>query len=253
MSLHEEQKKKKEIKIFKLFLEICPYQIVKKSVTSKNPPEADILCRTTTDEMIAFELVECVQENIAKSFTDSKNLKKIFHDKLNELPLEQKKQYEINFHNALISIDFSENSTVNQKKSAIFKIFDFLLTLKKNAEGEYSFASSLNLKDIVKWIYISREKFNGPICDIINSGTFNDPSQNRIKDKFQKKYETNSKIELLAYYEIQPEISEDIWKPKLKELKEFIQYNIENSLFKRVWLFSVPQNKILYDYPSADC
>jgi len=67
-----------------------------------------------------------------------------------------------------------------------------------------------------------------------------------IEDKFNKKYTNKNNIELLAYYALQPEISENHW---LTETVDYIQDNIVNSPFKRVWIYSYTKNKILYLYP----
>lgn len=59
-----------EIPIFQCFINRCNLSLDPTSVQKRNPPEADILCRTTEGEVIAFELVELCDSNMAKNRKD---------------------------------------------------------------------------------------------------------------------------------------------------------------------------------------
>jgi len=64
--------------------------------------------------------------------------------------------------------------------------------------------------------------------------------------KFNQKYITESNIELLAYYELQPEIPESNWLPLVDK---FVQHNIKDSVFQRIWICSATKNEIVFVYP----
>jgi hypothetical protein len=73
-----------------------------------------------------------------------------------------------------------------------------------------------------------------------------DPIEQRIEVKLRKKYRTKHIAELLVYYELQPELPADYWiLPAMDSVIE----KAAKSIFKRVWLYSVIQNKIIYTFP----
>lgn len=231
---------KKEIYIFKKFAKLCPYSIDLRSIIKKEPPEPDISCSLSDGSIIAFELTEIIDEDLIRSFSDSIRLKEAFNDELEQL--------EANFNNALIYIAFTEGILFRRKKNSIQKIIYYLLTLDKTTEGVFK---PKDLIDIVKFISISRGVI-GPIIDVESSAWVDDPCKERIKRKFEKKYETESNnVELLAYYELQPIEPESILEYKLNSLKEFVKNNIKSSVFRRVWIYSIRKNKIVFIYPSC--
>jgi len=230
----------KEIYIFKKFAKLCPYSISLNSIIKKEPPEPDISCSLLDGIIIAFELVEIIDEDLARSFNDSIRLKEAFNDELEQL--------EENFNNALIYIAFNKEILFRRKKNSIQKIINYLLTLDKTTEGEFK---PKDLIDIVKFISISRGVI-GPIIDVESFAWIDDPCEERIKRKFEKKYETESNnIELLSYYALQTKEPENILEYKLYSLKKFIKNNIKSSVFQRVWIYSARENRIIFVYPSC--
>jgi len=230
----------KEIYIFRKFAKLCPYSINLDSIIKKEPPEPDILCSLPDGSIIAFELTEIIDEDLAGSFNDSIRLKEAFNDELEQL--------EANFNNALIYIAFTEGILFRRKKNSIQKIINYLLTLDKTAEGVFK---PEDLIDIVKFITISRGVI-GPIIDVESFAWIDDPCKECIKRKFEKVYKTESNnIELLAYYELQPKEPENILECKLYSLKKFIKNNIKSSVFQRVWIYSARENRIIFVYPSG--
>jgi hypothetical protein len=229
-----------------MFSKIALYPIDLSSIKKKEPPGPDIFCNLLDGTKIAFELVECIDVSIARSVYDSLNLKRVFYDNLKNLPKEKKKIFTLNFKNASIYVAFSKETSFIKKKSAISKIFDFLLTLKNTANGKFNFSSYRDIRGVVRWIYIQRGEFAGPIFDIEAATSFADPAKEYIKRKFKKKYKIKCMTELLAYYELQPELPQNHWLPNLRE---FIENNIKTSVFQRVWIYSIAQNKIIFVYP----
>lgn len=231
---------KKEIYIFKKFAKLCPYSIDLRSIIKKEPPEPDISCSLSDGSIIAFELTEIIDKDLARSFNDSIRLKEAFNNELEQL--------EKNFNNALIYIVFNKEILFRRKKNSIQKIINYLLTLDKTAEGEFR---PKDLIDIAKFITIGRGVI-GPEIDVESSAWVDDPCKERIKRKFEKKYETESNnIELLAYYELQPKEPANILEYKLNSLKEFVKNNIKSSEFQRVWIYSTRGNKIIFVYPGS--
>lgn len=242
------QQAKNEIRIFKKFARLCPYSIHLNSITKKEPPEPDISCNLSDGSTIAFELVECIDNSIAQSIYDSSKLKKTFDDKLERLLQERKERFKVNFRNALIYIAFIKRISANKKMLSIPTILDYLLTLESTAEGKFDLRSHPDLKNIVRWISIKRGKFAGPIFNVEAVTFFAEPAKERVEDKFKKQYKTKCKTDLLAYYELQPELPENHWLPSVQD---FVKNNIKTSVFRRAWIYSVTKNKIIFVYPSS--
>lgn len=244
------QQAKKEVRIFKMFAKLTPYSIPIRlsSITKKEPPEPDISCNLSDGTAIAFELVECIDNSMAGPIYDSLRLKKVFENMLERLPNGKKERFKVKFKNASICVAFVKGISVNKKKSAISTIFDYLLTLENTAEGKFNLRSSRHLKDAVRWVSITRGGFVGPLFDVEAVTSFVDSVKVRIRDKFRKEYKTKSKTELLVYYELQPEIPGDDWLPSVEK---FVENNIKTSVFQRVWIYSIPQNKIICVYPAV--
>lgn len=237
---------KNELRVFKEFAKVCPYPINFGSIEKRKPPEPDILCKLLDGSSLTFEVSECIDERIAGSIYDSIELRQAFNSELGKLPKEEKQKIKTNFSDASIYVVFCKGISKNKKLRSIKTIFDYLLNLKNDAEGKFDLKLNHYLKNVVRWILIQRG-VSGPIFDIEATTSFSDPVQERIKDKFfKKRYKTNTDIELLCYYELQPELPESTWP---SSVKKFVKTNLENSPFRRVWIYSVTKNKIIYVYP----
>lgn len=70
---------------------------------------------------------------------------------------------------------------------------------------------------------------------------------NKSMEKFGKKYQADAPIELVSYFNQQAEPLGDI----LSRYDYFVKEYIGNSPFRRVWVYDVFHNKILYNLPKA--
>ena len=154
--------------------------------------------------------------------------------------------FKVNFKDALIYVAFIRGACINKRRSSIPVIFDYLLTLESTAEGKFNLRSPPDLKNIVRWISIKRGEFVGPIFRVEAVTSFAEPARERIEDKFKKPYKTEHKTDLLAYYELQPEIPEHNWLPSVQK---FVESHIKTSRFQRVWIYSATKNRIIFVYP----
>ena len=65
-----------------------------------------------------------------------------------------------------------------------------------------------------------------------------------IQKKLRKNYQTEFKVELLVYYELQPEFPVEYWfEPELDTVVDCLK----ESTFQKIWLFSMTQKKIMID------
>ncbi len=235
-----------EIRVFAEFAGVCPYPICLGSVTKKRPPEPDISCNLSDGSAIAFELVECIDNSIAQSTYDSLRLNKALVDELDKLPQERRERFRASFGNALIYIAFVGGLSLNKRKGSIPALFDYLLTLGGTGERKFDLRSHQDLGGVVRSIAISCGYPTGPALKVEAITSFADPCRERIQKKFKKEYKAESPVELLAYYELQPELPETHWLPSVEE---FMKKNLKSSVFQRVWIYSVTKNRIILAYP----
>lgn len=232
---------KNEIRIFKKFTELCPYLINPNSIKKKDPPEPDISCSLSDGSILAFELVEIIDKDYARSRHGPPRLEKAFKDMLNKQP-QKRKQFELNFNNAITKVIFNKKISFRKKKNSVPIIIDYLLTLDKTAEGKFS-PKGLNK------VLIDRGEFKvRPKIEVDRSAWIHDPLKENILKKFKKNYKINSRTELLAYYEVQPRLLENY--QLLDEVRKPIIEHIKESVFQRVWIYSVIENEILFIYPN---
>jgi hypothetical protein len=66
----EADKAKREIAVFTRFVEVSGIPVDVGTVEKRVPPEPDLLCSHQSDGLVAFELVELCDPNLAKVFAD---------------------------------------------------------------------------------------------------------------------------------------------------------------------------------------
>jgi hypothetical protein len=238
---------KREIQIFKKFTDECPYKINLTSVKKENPPKPDIYCKLKDGTELYFELVECLDNSIAKTTSDQVSLKYLLDDEKNKLPLCKRMRFKRKYKNALIYIAFNEKLPLIRRKRSIPYLIDFLLNLNENQIEKDEI--EINGCPEIKWFNIQRGDFVGPMFRVEGVTFFGVSILKKIRDKFNKEYATKNKIDLLAYYALQPEISKKHW---LQETADYIKDNITNSPFNRIWIYSYTKDKILFLYPDLN-
>jgi hypothetical protein len=95
------------------------------------------------------------------------------------------------------------------------------------------------------WITVSRG-INGPIFDDVPASVIGDPTVDSIKSKFSKNYQTIYPLHLLAYIDVNPMLPDHIWQ---SNASKYIENNIKQSQFDKVWIFDSQREKIKYSYP----
>jgi len=239
---------KREIQIFKQFTDVCPYKINLISVKKENPPKPDIYCKLKDGTELYFELVECLDNSIAKTTSDQVSLKYLLDDEVNKLSFCKRIKFNQKYKNAFICIVFNEKLPLIKRKRSIPYIIGFLLNLNENQIKKDKI--QIGVCPEIKRLKISQGSNIEPIFRVGGFTSFGEPILRKITDKFKKEYKTkNNKIDLLAYYAFQPEIPENHWLP---ETVDHIKNNIANSPFKRVWIYSYTKNKIIFLYPDLN-
>ena len=146
---------KREIQIIKKFADICPYKINLYSIEKKDPPEPDIFCKLENGLELSFELVECLDNPIAKTLSDQVSLKYLLDDEKNKLPLCKRMRFKRKYKNALIYIAFNKKYSLIRRKRSIPYLVNFLLNLDENQIKKDEI--ELNGCPEIKWLVFAGE------------------------------------------------------------------------------------------------
>jgi hypothetical protein len=231
-----------EVKVVTIFASVCPYGIIPSSIEKRKPPEPDIMCQISDGSWVTFEVTESIDDLIAQRNEEAQSLKTNIKEYLNKSSL--KNELLVKYCNAMISIypyDRIPKKIFRSQKN-IDSLLKFLANLP-NDINEEEFNSIGKHKYIIE---IDRGNFIGPIFNTDIGGSFNDYIIQAIDIKFFKKnYRTDLPIELLVYYHMQP----GPFQWDVNEAIDFIKNNLKKSPFRRAWIFSTKENKILDGYP----
>jgi len=236
---------KREITIFKAFAKVSGLQISIDSINKKAPPEPDIQCNVKGLGFLSFELVEIIDRNYAnlhgKNYSTGRKLREYY----SSLPQDLKDKFDRLYSNGMIFPHFENASTLRQRIKLFPKIFACLLSLDPQFDG-VACQDVPEFKGKLKGINVSRGIFKGPIFDQPFAGSIGDPTIMRLNSKFQKKYQKNNALHLLAYIDLNPMFPDDVW---LNGTKDFVRKSLRTSQFERVWIFDFQQSAIKFVYP----
>ena len=168
-----------------------------------SPPKPDIRCRVSGNGFLAFELFEIIDRNFANMIGKRKDTKKSIAEYYSKLPNEKKKHFDRIYSNALIFPRFQNRCTLRQREKLFQLIFDHLLKLDEQFEGD-TFENTGKYKSKLKGINISRGRFNGPLFDSVAEGSLGEPTVTTLNSKFQNTYESEHPIHLLGYIDLNP-------------------------------------------------
>jgi hypothetical protein len=233
-----------ELKIFSRFADVCALSIVRESIVKRSPPEPDIVCRLATEETVAFELVEIIDEGWASltsgQFREMNSLREAYQAIDGDLRCALDERV----GNALVYVSFVADVSARQRRAAVPEILSYLSTIGRDFSGDWEPASGTSLHRIVRSIRITSGDFRGPEFDVEAVSSIADPTIARIRAKWLKSYNTPHPIELLACYELQPQMPAALWLPRLES---FVTNSSGRGLFRRVWVFDVGARAISYE------
>lgn len=221
----------KEEIIFEKFSRLQYFQ--RQSFELRQPPKPDILFTFNDGKKLAFELVEIVDENLMQWIGIQKLLQEYYLELFQDTA---------HFQNALIAIDFAYGLTVSERKNLSSTIVSHVVGLPATFSDDVAIPAQIRNK--VQRISITRGDFPpGPFIQIAAVGGIGDPLQEQLIQKFQKKYQTPHDIHLLAYYNTVPSFHE--FTESIHLVEQFVNTNIHQSQFKRVWIFDANKEVLL--------
>ena len=106
---------------------------------------------------------------------------------------------------------------------------------------------SKDFAGVLNFVGVGRGEFRGPILRVDSAGLLDDPTLDRLQNKFGKQYESDCPMELLAYIESHPTLPDDIWLPKVKV---FVCKHLKESPFERVTIYDINKAIVRFEHPA---
>jgi len=237
---------KQELQVVKSFLKHYPCKIKIGSIKKRYQPEPDIECKLENGETISFELVECVDNRIKKKWSDYIKLRNLLKIKIRNLSDKDRQELHRKYYGTNILVVFNDNFIIRKKEKSIPRIVKYILKRKNDISGVIEVKSIKEVKEISITRKVEYDK--GLDIDLPGIVTdFEEYSLKMIRNKFGKNYQTDNKIELIAYYHYQHDITV-LGKNNFIKTINFIEENISQTSFTRVWLYSYTNDKVLYNF-----
>lgn len=225
--------------VFSEFAQVSPLGIRLSSIEKRQPPEPDILCEIAGEGPVAFELTESVDSEFMRQMADWE-VQSQLHNAFQHLPANVHFELENNLQDAIVRVAFHEQASKRERGNAIPQIFERLRQIDPSFVGVDR--PQADLGRIVRYVAIVRGALRGgPHFERDISGWHGDVTLDAVKRKLGKVYNSSAPIELLVHYERSPVFSDQIWP----ELRAFLEQNLRNSRFRRVWVFAVKEKTIL--------
>ena len=229
----------RELQIFKRFARAAGLTLDETSIEKRHPPEPDILCRVNGVAQ-AFELVEIIDQDHAQRVYSQLKLKSKFETDYEALDVSRREKIRDRIGNALIYVVFNDATTFREKEEAVNSVFEELEAVAPRFEGRLRQQDSASLSAAIRLLRVSRRDAPGLFFDIDAVGSLGDPTVDAIREKFARVYTTHHPVELLAYYELQPESPEVRWRPPL----EAFLAGVSAWPFRRIWVYDCGSNAI---------
>lgn len=223
----------RELAIFQAFAKTAGMATGAAHWEKRDPPEPDILYHAEGAEPVAFEMVEIIDEEFAGRVWSQLKLKSRFEHSFLALPPDRKTRIEERVGDALVHVVFEPGATLKAKQNSIDLVLHWLGDLDRAFAGECRKVAGQSFPPAVSSVRIARLNLSGPCFDVEAVGSLSNPAVDAVRGKWAKSYTTKHQIQLLAYYELQPEGHEAMWLP---DLRAFLAEQ-SSSPFRRVWVY----------------
>jgi hypothetical protein len=204
------------------------------SIEKRCPPEPDIRCQTRTG-VRAMELVELLDEIVARAQGDGRTLQSELTATLESRPVPA-------LRGRLVRVRFRDEAALARKAAAVSEVVRVLENLPAGYLGEIPPPADVTRIELHPWALES------PLRPAVyaGGGWIEPVAIGAVDAKCRKSYVTDAPIDLLAYYQRQP-VGTDLWSHP--DLCERIQQRLSGSPFQRAWVFDTWSGEILFCYP----
>jgi len=173
-----------ERQIFEAFAKIAPFTVLPCSIESRESPAPDILCQIENRGLVAFELTELIDQaymdRIGLMFKTKQYLNSYWQSKLNTA---DSTLFRNKYSDALLHFEYSQESSLKERKDIAKKAFPKLLLLPNDSDGEF-LKFDRELAPILQSIQISRViGLAEPIIDVNSYVRYGDPTAQAITKK----------------------------------------------------------------------
>lgn len=234
---------RKELEVFRQFAETSTLGIDLDTISKRDPPEPDILCRTRSGESLAVELVEVRDEHLAKVTSDKLTLEKAFSNLV-----EGRQQVPPGVQDAFIRVCFDKDASLRRRKQTLPKLLNALRDLPPHFCGEVGDATK-RIANCVKTVAIHRYgNVGGPHLEVAAVTSFGDTTIETVLAKIKKRYEPEGRLCLLVYTAFQPMHAGTEWAPNMPDILRSV---LRESVFTTAWLFDTTTLRIMDIGPNA--
>ena len=232
----------RECQVFTQFLAALGTPTHDAVVEKRKPPEPDILYRPPNRSVVAYELVELLDEEYAGRLALLFGTKTALQTHFTNLSAEVKARFERKYGDALLYFRFLSHATMTKRRNTIRSVFDKLLELSDGIVGDV-LVDDPDLTGVLSSVSVSRGSLVGPIFEPESVGWIGDPTVFLIRQKFAKTYRTSHPIELLAYIDRNPVFPDDVW---IGNIREFIDAQSRPLPFRKIWIFDCRNGDVRY-------
>ncbi len=243
MSTQCSRKKAVEEEIVRRLLRVVAIQIRPDNVCRAEPPFPDVRCTLADGSEVAFELTEAIDPQQVRSVKSSNAARARMYDYYGQMESSDWAKLKGALGDAHVSVHYAKDMTEARFKQLLPGLFDRFLGLVPKMVGELDRSS---LPDGIMRIDVTRG-MNGPLFDPRGPALYiRETTVTQIEKKFSKQYECNCPIELVVHSRTKPLPPKPLWRD---EVHKFVQREIGQSPFRKVWVFDYVQSVIEYVYP----
>lgn len=231
-------KEERERAIFGEFAEAVGLPVIAGTLQSRQSPEPDLLCEIRGRGLVAFELVELIDQDFQERFTALGRFDRLLRDYPNELPDADRAQFHQKYADAAIGVTF-KLLPLRQLKAFLPELFRWLRQDVPPDASSLELDMPAALRAAFDRVAVQRPK---PLLDIsaTSSGYLADPTFDSVREKLQvRRYTTPHPKELLAYTTFDLLLPMDVWQPKFEQPLIAL---LNASTFQRLWVFSLGQS-----------
>lgn len=230
-----------ELEVFDIFVQSTGTLIDPTSVCKDNPPSPDIRCRFATGETVAFELVEFLERDFARTMQFQTNAVRALYDYFGSMSPTERSRFETLYRNADIQVNFQDDCSSARARRAVPAVFKELIRQPTGFEDLIDAFQDRALSRAVLSISVRPIQSGGPVFDSPCCGFLDDPCVATLERKFGKTYQSQFPIELLAYIGQNPMYPEDVWKPRLYD---FLKDRGTVAPFRKIWVLDINTSKV---------
>jgi hypothetical protein len=244
MSKKDSDQKDIDREIVGEFLRVAKIPIGPDAIRTAEPPFPDVLCALSDGTQIAFELTEAVDPDSVQNANFRVWERGEMYNYFKNMPSPERTKIAKILGDAHVNVHFQDATNTSRFRQLLPKLFEVLVNCSSDMEGDIQ-------RDLlpagVKRIVIDRGQYTGPMFNAATVALNPEKSIiKRIRKKFSKQYECNCPIELLVHSTRHPLPPNQLW---VDDIQGLVAHELEQSPFRRVWIFDYTDLTIRYVYP----